>query len=64
MKIKTSALMEVVSNERTYQFFIPDGAPFGEACDAASEILAGLIKLAKQNQEKLRKESQNIKAKE
>jgi hypothetical protein len=52
MELKTSIVLEVKKDERLYQLFLPNGAPFGEACDAASEMVSALLKLATENHEK------------
>lgn len=48
MSITSRIMIEIKKNERTYGFSIPVGAPFGEAYDAAFEILQEVVEMAKQ----------------
>ena len=52
MDIKSFISVEVTKNERTYHFYMPVGAPFGEAYDAAFEVLNSITEMAKQAVEK------------
>jgi len=47
MNVKSYIDIEIVKNERTYHFFMPVGAPFGEAYDAAFEALSNVTEMAK-----------------
>lgn len=44
--------LEVVKGERAYAFQLPIGAPFGEAYDAAFQVLQEILKMAKDASEK------------
>ena len=48
MDLKSCVYLEITKNERTYYFYMPVGAPFGEAYDAAFEALTSITELAKQ----------------
>ena len=48
MEQKSAIIFESVRGERTYQFIIPVGAPFGEVFDVAFEVLNAAEGLAKQ----------------
>ena len=48
MTIKSYVAIEVVKGERTFSFQMPNGSPYGEAYDAAYEVLNNIIELAKQ----------------
>lgn len=47
MNVKSYIDIEIVKNERVYHFFMPVGAPFGEAYDAAFESLTSITEMAK-----------------
>ena len=47
MDIKSYAEIEITKNDRVYHFFMPVGAPYGEAYDAAFEALTKITELAK-----------------
>jgi predicted adenine nucleotide alpha hydrolase (AANH) superfamily ATPase len=40
--------LEVKKEERTYCFDMPIGAPFGEAYDAAFEVLSTILKMSEE----------------
>lgn len=40
--------LEVVKNERTYRMELPVGGSYGEAYDAATEMLAAIVDMSKQ----------------
>ena len=48
MEIRNVIDIEIKKNERTYHFYMPVGAPYGEAYDVAFEALARITELAKQ----------------
>jgi len=50
--------------ERTYQFVIPVGAPFGEVFDVAFEVLAAAESLSKQALENAKKVMEENKKKD
>lgn len=54
MDIKSYVDVEVKKGDRVYHFFMPVGAPFGEAYDAAFEALTNITELAKQAVENAR----------
>ena len=47
MDINTSESIkfEIVINEKAYTFYVPVGAPIGDALQACSQVLTGLTKL-------------------
>jgi hypothetical protein len=47
MTIKSFVTIEVVKNDHTFVFQLPVGAPYGEAYDAAYEVLQNIVELAK-----------------
>lgn len=47
MNVKSYIDVEIVKGERVYHFFMPVGAPFGEAYDAAFEALSNITEMAK-----------------
>lgn len=54
-------ILEVKKDERTYSFLMPVGSPFGEAYDAAFEMLSEISKMAQaavENSEREKEESQ------
>lgn len=51
LKSVPTLTLEITQNERTYQFIMPMGAPFGEAYDAAYRALQEIFKFAKQAEE-------------
>lgn len=64
---KTAVIFESVKGEkgeRTYQFIIPVGAPFGEVFDVSFEILNASEELAKQAVENAKKAVDDAKKKE
>ena len=64
---KSALIFESVKgekNERTYQFIIPVGAPFGEVFDVAFEVLAAAEELAKKAMENAKQAMDDAKAKE
>jgi lysophospholipid acyltransferase (LPLAT)-like uncharacterized protein len=64
---KTALIFESVKgekSERTYQFIIPVGAPFGEVFDVAFEVLSAAEDLAKQAMENAKKAMEEAKSKE
>lgn len=64
---KSALIFESVKGEksdRTYQFIIPVGAPFGEVFDVAFEILAASEELAKQALDNAKKAMDEAKSKE
>lgn len=52
MNQKAAVLLEVNKNDHLYQFVMPVGAPFGEAYDAAYEVLNVIVQMAKEAAEK------------
>jgi hypothetical protein len=64
MEQKSAIIFESVKGERTYQFIIPVGAPFGEVFDVAFEALNAAEGLAKQAMEAAQKAIEEAKAKE
>jgi hypothetical protein len=47
MNVKTSISIEITKDERVYSFVMPAGAPFGQAYDAAFEILQQIVEFSK-----------------
>jgi len=54
MDLRSYVNMEVKKSDRTYHFFMPIGAPYGEAYDAAFETLVSITDMAKQARENAR----------
>jgi len=48
MEKKSHIVFEVIKDDRTYMFHIPNGAPYGETYDALYTMLQEVLKLAKQ----------------
>ena len=61
MELQSAIVLEVKKDERVYRLYIPNGAPFGEAYDAASEMVGTLFQLSKENHEKVQKEHADAK---
>ena len=64
MDQKSAIIFESVKGDRTYQFIIPVGAPFGEVFDVAFEVLNAAEGLAKQAMESAGKAIEEAKAKD
>ena len=54
MDVKSYVDVAVSKNDRLYHFYMPVGAPFGEAYDASFEVLSGITEMAKQAAENAR----------
>lgn len=54
MELKSIVHIEIKKNDRTYVFALPVGAPFGEAYDAAFEVLGKITEFAQQAAEQAR----------
>jgi hypothetical protein len=54
MDVKSYVDVVVTKNDRVYHFYMPVGAPFGEAYDASFEVLSGITEMAKQAAENAR----------
>lgn len=54
MDVKTQVVLEVKKNDRIFSYCMPAGAPFGEAYDAAYEILQQIIEFSKKATETLK----------
>lgn len=54
MDLRSYVDVEVKKNDRVYHFFMPVGAPYGEAYDAAFDALTSITDLAKQAVEQAR----------
>ena len=54
MDIRSYVDVEVKKNDRVYHFYMPVGAPFGEAYDASFEMLSSITEMAKQAAENAR----------
>lgn len=48
MAIKSSLSIEITKGDRVFSFVMPIGAPYGEAYDAAFEVLQQIVELSKQ----------------
>lgn len=57
MNLKSSVIMEVIKNERTYMFVLPVGAPIGEAYDVAFDFLTSIIDMSKKAVDNTRQET-------
>lgn len=67
MTQKAAVIFEAVKGEkgeRTYQFIIPVGSPYGEVFDVAFELLSSAEQLSKQAIENAKKALDEAKAKE
>lgn len=67
MDQKSAVIFESVKGEkgeRTYQFIIPVGAPFGEVFDVAFEVLNAAEVMAKQAVDSAQKAIEDAKAKD
>ena len=49
MKVLNSVVFEVEKGERKFSFYMPIGASFGEAYDAALECAAEVMKMAEED---------------
>lgn len=47
MNVKSSLIIEITKDDRVFSFAIPHGAPFGQAYDAAHEVLQHIVELSK-----------------
>jgi len=54
MTVKSLLCIEVVKGERTYQFYIPAGAPYGETYDALFTCLENVSEMQKISIEQLK----------
>jgi hypothetical protein len=61
MEINSSLIVKVVKNERTYQFIIPAGAPYGELVDASFEVFMQMDSLRTQQLEKVKQDKEKKK---
>ncbi len=48
MELKSMIAIEIEKNDRVFSFLLPVGAPFGEAYDAAFEVLGKIIEMSKE----------------
>jgi hypothetical protein len=64
MDQKAALIFERKKEERTYQFIIPVGAPFGEVFDVVFEMLGAAQEFSKQALEASQKSLEEAKAKE
>jgi hypothetical protein len=55
MEIKSSAVFEIVKNERVFRLEVPVGAPLGDCYQVAGEYLDKFIEMINENA-KMRKE--------
>jgi hypothetical protein len=58
MDAKSVVLMEVKRNDNVYQFLMPAGVTYGEACDVAFELAANIAELSKKIAEQARQANQ------
>lgn len=49
--------LEIEKNDRVYRFTLPYGSPFGEAYDAAFQILQHVLKLQNEAVEQMKKDA-------
>lgn len=54
MEMKSVIKFEITKNERTYSFFVPTGAPYGETYDAIFSFLNQILENQKANLEQLK----------
>lgn len=60
MDLKSMIVIEVEKNERVFTFLLPVGAPFGEAYDAAFEMLSKIVDMSNEAAENMkRKENED-----
>jgi len=57
--LKTLASVEIEKNDRKYVFLMPIGSPFGEAYDAAFEVLTKIRELSGEALEKARRDAED-----
>ena len=56
MDLRSYVSIEVKKNDRVYSYLMPVGAPFGEAYDAAFEVLQSVLDMAKKSSEQINKQ--------
>lgn len=56
MKLDSRVVIEVKKEENAFLFVMPSGASYGQAYDASLEIVQGILKMAKDAADKLKKE--------
>lgn len=64
MQLNNVVEIKIVKNDRAYCFYLPGGAPIGEAYDAAFETLQKITDLAKESAEKLKRDEEKKEKKE
>lgn len=64
MEQKAALIFQSTKSDRTYQFIIPVGAPFGEVFDVVFEMLNEAQEFSKQALESSKKALEEAKAKE
>jgi len=57
MTVKSLLSIEVVKENRTYKFYIPAGAPYGETYDALFTCLENVAEMQKLSIEQLKKQN-------
>lgn len=64
MELNSALIVNTKKNERTYQFIVPTGSPYGEIVDAAFEIFIQMDALRNQQMEKIKQEKEKKKEEE
>ncbi len=62
METKTQVIIEVKKGDNTFSYHMPAGSPFGQAYDAAFEILQKLIEYSQKATETLKPPAEETKA--
>lgn len=61
MDQKALVKLSMEKSERTYEFYMPIGSPYGEAYDAAFEMLQEITKMSQEAADKAKREDITIK---
>lgn len=62
MNLHSRVNLEVTKGENSYQLYMPFNAPAGEAYDALFEMLQEVLKMARNNAEKMERKEEAPKA--
>jgi hypothetical protein len=60
MNMKSVVIISITKNNRTYDFSMPVGAPYGEAYDVAFECLNEIVGMSKKAVEQLKQGNEQI----
>ena len=53
MDIKQVIMLSCTKDDKTFSFYMPNGATWGQAIDASYEVMQTIIKMSRENIEKL-----------